>query len=234
MKDPLDLQGAIRPGLDILAHEIVIALKKRSRFPRNPEIYGPGLVVGRPDLSLLEYELHRTEQLHAELGRYRYATQDAFTDVGDVELVIERPEPELPVRNYRCGMGTRVRGFYQEALDVLCAPGSDSDTYGETVTADVNVLLNVYERVNLGKSVAESKFSAEPEAYRATGGDAEALRGLIVVPEREAQVLEIAEGLARHYEFPPEHARRVFEGMIALTVDLEIVYLQRRIEDDEV
>ena len=38
----LDLVRSIRPGLDILANEIVIALKKRTRFAHNPEVYVPG------------------------------------------------------------------------------------------------------------------------------------------------------------------------------------------------
>ena len=41
----LDLQGTIRPGLDILANEIVIGLKKRSRFKANAAVYRKGLVL---------------------------------------------------------------------------------------------------------------------------------------------------------------------------------------------
>lgn len=231
MRNPLDLQGAIRPGLDILANEIVIALKKRSRFPRNCEVYEPGLVRERPDMSLLDYELHRTEMLHAELGRYTYATQDSFTDVSEAPLVILRSPPEEPVRNYRCGMAPRVRAFYLEALRRFCQDGSDSDTYGETVTADVHAMLSIFERINLGKSVAEAKYAAAPEAFAASGGDVEALKALIVVPEREERVVQMARRLAGHYEFDAEEAERVFRGMIGLTVDIEIEYLRRRIAE---
>ena len=68
MEPGLDLKSSIRPGLDILGNEIIIALKKRSRLPANPQIYAPGLVRGQPDTSLLDYELARVERVHAELG----------------------------------------------------------------------------------------------------------------------------------------------------------------------
>ena len=51
----LDLAGTIRPGLDILANEIVIALKKRTRFLHNAPVYANGLIAGNPDISLLQY-----------------------------------------------------------------------------------------------------------------------------------------------------------------------------------
>ena len=77
MHPELNLKLSIRPGLDILANEIVIALKKRTRFPTNGPVYSPGLVVPAPGQSLLRYELGRVESIHAELGRYTFASQKA-------------------------------------------------------------------------------------------------------------------------------------------------------------
>jgi len=74
----LDLAGKIRPGLDILANEIIIALKKRSRFPTNEAVYNPGLVLSQPTLSLLECVLNNIESCHASLGRYTFAAQEAL------------------------------------------------------------------------------------------------------------------------------------------------------------
>ena len=88
----VDLEKSIRPGLDILANEIVIALKKRTRFRHNAEVYAPGLVVTDRSVSLLRYELERHERLHAELGRYTFASQESFTDVADVRPVIDRAD----------------------------------------------------------------------------------------------------------------------------------------------
>jgi len=233
MDKSLDLNGTIRPGLDILGNEIVIALKKRIRFKQNPEIYRPGLVLSRPDLSLLEYELGRVEQVHAELGRYRYATQEAFTDVSDVALTIRRPDPESPVRMIPSRQGEAIIRFYRGWVEDCCDPGSDSDTYGETVTADVAALQGVFERITLGKFVAEYKYGQEREKFRATGGDAEAMRELIINREREKNVLILARRLAEHYAFPPEQAERIFQWMIEITIAVEIQYIRERMREED-
>ena len=229
----LDLHESIRPGLDILASEIIISLKKRSRFKQNPEIYRPGLVLGQPERSLLDYELERVETLHAELGRYTYCYQEPFKDISSVQLVIRRPEPEKPIRDFTAGMGGSIIAFYQGMVRRHCKPGSDSGTFGEAVTADIEALLNISERINLGKLVGEYKFQQNPEAFAASGGDPEVIRKLIVNEEREAEVLRTAAQLARHYEFDEDQAHEVFLWMIDRTVELEVDYIRCRLEPGE-
>ena len=225
----LDLAGTIRPGLDILANEIVIALKKRTRFARNPSVYVPGLVRGEDTASLLDYSLGAVERQHAALGRYTFAAQDAFTDVADVVPVIRREPPPTPVRAMPSRVGERLIAFYRDWIERVCRPGDDPITYGETVTADVGALLAIMERVNLGKPVAEAKFRQHEKKLRASGGDREKILALIVNSEREAAVLALAKRLAERYELPPEPVRRVFDFMIATTIDIEVDYLRRRI-----
>jgi len=225
----LDLDGAIRPGLDILANEIIIALKKRSRFKQNLEVYRPGLVIGHPGLSLLEYELGRVEQVHAELGRYMYATQEAFTDVGRVKPVIHRTPPESPVRDIPSQAGERIIRYYRGWIEESLEPGTDSDTFGETVTADVAALQGISERITLGTYVAEYKIRQSRDAYQECSGDVERIRALVVNKERERKVLDVASQLAEHYQFDAEQARRFFQWMIEVTVDVEIHYIQERI-----
>ena len=225
----LDLQHTIRPGLDILANEIIIALKKRTRFQRNAPIYEPGLVRSDPGISLLAYELGRIECCHAELGRYTFAAQEPFTDIAAVMPVIRREPPPSPIRPMASGVGERILAFYREWIDRACAHGSDPNSFGETVTADVGALLAIMERVNLGKLVAESKYSEMPERFVETGGDRDAILALIVRRDREAQVFELARTLAEHYQLAPEHAVGVFEFMIATTIDIEVEYLRMRI-----
>lgn len=225
----LDLQKTIRPGLDILANEIVIGLKKRTRFAVNKSVYEPGLVVGAPTLSLLEYELSKIEQCHAELGRYSFAAQDAFSDISGVATVIARQAPESPLHEMASGAGERIINFYRDWITHACPQGENKNTYGETVTADVSGLLAIMERVNLGKLVAESKFLEMPDAFIATKGDREAMLEFIVRKDREHKVIELAESLAQHYDLTPEHAVEVFQFMIALTVDIEVDYLRLRI-----
>jgi len=222
----LNLDGAIRPGLDLLGNEIVIALKKRSRFKQNPEIYRPGLVLGCPDRSLLEYELARMEQVHAGLGRYTYASQEAFTDVSEVELIIKRPPPESPVQAIPSGVGERIIEYYLQWVRKHLEPGSDSDTYGETVTADVAALQGIFERITLGKYVAECKFRQDPDRYRETQGDSKAIRSLIVNPEREKSVIDVVVRLAEHYDFDVKQAREILQWVIETTIEVEIRYIQ--------
>ena len=91
MEPGLDLKSSIRPGLDILGNEIIIALKKRSRLPANPQIYAPGL-VRQPDTSLLDYELARVGGCMRSWGVTPRIT-GVYTDVSDVTPVIERAVP---------------------------------------------------------------------------------------------------------------------------------------------
>jgi len=225
----LDLQGTIRPGLDILANEIVIGLKKRSRFKTNAPVYRKGLVIPYPEQSLLHYELSRVEQCHAELGRYAFTTQDAFTDVTGIENVLQRNPPDSPVRPMASGVGLRIIEFYSNWINDHCEDATDSKTFGETVTADVAVLLSIMERVNLGKQVAESKYVELTDDFKATGGNRDAMLKLIVRKDREQKVIELSRNLARHYELAEAAAVSVFEFMIEVTVDIEVDYLRMRL-----
>lgn len=228
----LDLAGRIRPGLDILANEIVIALKKRTRFPTNAAVYSPGLVLSQPEKSLLEIVLNDVESCHASLGRYTFAEQEAFTPIDDVQPIIQREPPDSPLHPMTSGVGKKIIGFYQQWLIQACNAGEDTDTFGETATSDVNALLAIMERVNLGKPVAEAKFREQPEAFVDTAGDKDALLDLLVKKDREVQVLELAVNLAQRYDLPEEHAVDVFNFMINTTIDIEIDYLRMRIKSD--
>ena len=224
----LDLDQSLRPGLDLLANEIVIALKKRTRFPRNLEIYRPGLVRSAPRETLLDYELGRIERLHAELGRYTFASQEAFTEVSGIEPIILREHPPSPIAPMTSGAGDRVKAFYLDWVERACGAGSDANTYGETVTTDVEALLCILERVNLGKFVAESKLAEIGDRFREAGDDVEAIRALLVRRGREAQVYELARRLASHYELDVDLAIDVFRWMIETTIDIEVAYIRMR------
>jgi len=225
----LDLANSIRPGLDILANEIVIALKKRSRFKVNSPVYKPGLLLKHPEQSLLDYELATVERQHAELGRYAFAEQDAFSDVSDVELIAQRAAPNNPISVMPSKAGDRIKSFYQAWIHDNCTAGVDEKTFGETVTSDVAALLNIMERVNLGKLVAESKYQAAPDAFHATQGNRDELLVLIVKKDREAAVRKIATELASLYDMSANSIIAVFDFMISTTIDIEIDYLRFRL-----
>lgn len=226
----LDLAGKIRPGLDILANEIVIALKKRTRFPVNDAVYKPGLVSSDKSVSLLNHVLGNVESCHAELGRYTFAAQESFTDVSHISPLIDRTVPESPLHPMTSHAGEQILEYYCNWVNQACDAGEDSETFGETVTSDIDALLAIMERVNLGKPVAEAKFREQPAAFVDTGGEREALLGLLVKKDREAQVLELAANLARRYDLPELHAINTFNFMIETTIDIEIDYLRMRIK----
>ena len=228
MEPGLDLKSSIRPGLDILGNEIIIALK-RSRLPANPQIHAPGLVREQPDTSLLDYELARMERVHAELGRYTYASQESFTDVSDVTPVIERAVPPSPIQAMASNVGPRVIEYYRHWIARGCVSGSDPDSFGETVTADVSALMSILQRVNLGKYVAEIKFTESPEKFRATEGERDGIVELIVRRDREAEVEALAVRLGEHYDFDPQEAHKLFRWMIDITVDIEVDYIRMRL-----
>lgn len=226
----LDLAGKIRPGLDILGNEIVIALKKRSRFPVNAPVYQAGLVLSDTDIPLLDYVLGQTERCHAELGRYTFAAQEAYSEVNDISPVIGRNTPDSPLFPMHTGVGARIKLHYRQWIDRACDAGQDTATYGETVTSDVVALLAIMERVNLGKPVAEAKFLENPQAFVETKGERDGLLDLLVKRDREQQVLELAASLAERYDLPSEHVIDIFNFMIATTIDIEIDYLRMRID----
>ena len=126
------------------------------------------------------------------------------------------------------GAGARVKAYYLGWVERACADGSDSNTYGETVTTDVEALLCILERVNLGKFVAESKFEELAPRFRDAGDDVEAIRALLVRKGREAQVFDLAQRLAAHYELDVDLVLDVFAWMIETTVDIEVAYIRMR------
>lgn len=230
MEYGLDLEGQLRPGLDVLATEIVLALKTRARYLQNLKIYRPGLVIGNPGDSLLMHELNQFERIHAELGKYTFASQQSFTDISDIELIIKRQPLESPIKTFHNDAGDEIIRRYLQWVEKYCEPGTEPEQYGETVTADVNILMLIFQRINLGMLVAESKYQADPEAFIATQYDENQLRGLIVNRDRETSVMNLATQLAEQYEFGPDQALEVFEWMISMTVDVQIKYLMARIE----
>lgn len=231
MDSSLDLVGRLRPDLDIRATEIILSLKKRKRHKQNPEIYVPGLVVDQPDTSLLMFQLHRMERYHAELGRYTFASQQPFTDVSGSPLIIKRDAPPSPIKPFRNDMGETVIDRYLQWVKAHCEEGTDTDEFGETVTSDVEVLLNIFERINLGMLVAESKYLDNPKDYEEAQGDKRRIRDLLVNKRREGQVTDLAARLAECYDFEPTQARALFAWMIELTVEVEIKYIQARKPD---
>jgi chorismate mutase len=90
--------------------------------------------------------------------------------------------------------------------------------------------MAILERVNVGRSVTESKYLELTAEFHACAGDREGMRNLLVRRDRERVVIELATRLADRYELPADAVVPVFEFMISVTVDIELDYLQARIE----
>jgi chorismate mutase len=89
--------------------------------------------------------------------------------------------------------------------------------------------MSIFERITMGKYVAECKFREHEAKVRESRGDEATLRAMIVHPDREAAVIDRAKALADRYEFPSAQAEWFFRWMIDLTVELQIDYLRARL-----
>ena len=89
--------------------------------------------------------------------------------------------------------------------------------------------MSILQRVNLGKYVAEIKFTESPEKFRATEGERDGIVELIVRRDREAEVEALAVRLGEHYDFDPQEAHKLFRWMIDITVDIEVDYIRMRL-----
>ena len=89
--------------------------------------------------------------------------------------------------------------------------------------------MSILQRVNLGKYVAEIKFTESPESFAQPKGSAMASSELIVRRDREAEVEALAVRLGEHYDFDPQEAHNLFRWMIDITVDIEVDYIRMRL-----
>lgn len=218
----------LRIRLDQMTERIISRLKDRSRFPLNEVVYRPDAVpvAHRAGLSFLEHALEGLEIYHASLGRFAYPDQypvfSSQLPESPVARIIGRPTlPPLQI-----SIKDNLLAFYSRLLPDLCAPGDDTDTYGETVYVDADLLQLMNERINVGRYVAQAKLESDP-AMLSVAADAETLNAKLRVPEREAALLAAVRRVAERYDLDPDLAERVFRWIIDETTRVEIEYLQK-------
>lgn len=155
----------LRRRIDLWNDLIVNRLRDRARFPVNATIYRHGAIPieGRPEASLLEFALEGLERYHASLGRFSFPDQQPLISQSLPESPIVRrgtlpslPVVDLPVR-------LNLMRFYSDLIGELCPPGEDGQTFGEAAYMDAEILLNLYQRVNVGRFVAQVKLEMEPD-----------------------------------------------------------------------
>lgn len=219
----------LRRRIDLWNDLIVNRLRDRARFPVNATIYRRGAIPiqGRPDLSLLEFALEGLERYHASLGRFSFPDQQPLLSQALPESPIVRrgtlpslPIVDLPVRE-------NLMGFYFDLIRELCPAGEDAQTFGEAAYMDAEILLNLYQRVNVGRFVAQVKVEVEPDLIRLSS-DPAALRERLTDRTREQVVITRARDAAARHQLNPDLFERVFRWVIDETIAIEVRYLQRR------
>lgn len=229
----IDLTNDIRPLLDRMARYLVNGLIHRAEYHTNFSIFSDDSSKGKPLFrERLEDEIFQDQRRY---GRYEF--HDQFP------LLVPRsalPKPEksreipaveiLPVDLDHYGQ--RVVDLYQKWVGMICKPGETPAQYGEIARLDVDNVLRLYERINLGRFVAESKLQSNPSWASIT--DRQKLSDRFRNPGRERKVIEWAVTLARSYQpkqddedlpiLDPEIMRTVFRDIIDITMSLETDY----------
>ena len=247
-KMKLSLKKDIRPRLDEMAEEIIIGLKKRSRFLLNKPVYEERFPIDPKELQ--EYPA-LSRQFPNGMTRFEDRLwRDQSTDSIHRRFLYDNQHPvlfsrdQLPEARYDGGlrknevapvdinMGDKILEFYHEILPQICQPGQDSDTYGEAVLEDSLNIRKLYERIcGLGPYVAQAKIQDDPSLLEIT--DETVLRDKLTDPKRERDVMAKGLRLARKYKLPnPSVAKDIFRQIIDLTLDVEVAYIRYLQEED--
>jgi chorismate mutase len=216
-----------------MTERIVSRLKDRSRFPENRPVYEPDAVpiAGRRGISFLEFALEGLELYHASLGRFSFPDQYPLLSALGKESPVERVVPASAVPRIEIPITRDLLAFYIDALHSFCRPGADPGTYGETVYVDADLLNLIHERINIGRHIAEAKFTSNP-ALRDVLHDRDAITVALRDSVREESLLASVRATADRYELDPEMAAYVFRWVIDETLALEVWYLQGLAERD--
>ena len=146
----------IRDKLESKEESIIFALIERSKYKHNSKVYDAKINL-RKDYtgSYLDFFLHKTEDLHAQLGRYAHTHQRRFCEG---ERYVEDKKREL-------NSNAKIKKAYINFLPQLCEEGDDHE-YGSTALIDITALQHISERVHLGMQVASIKLGQTVGQYK--------------------------------------------------------------------
>jgi chorismate mutase len=220
--------GELRVRLDQMTDRIVSRLKDRSRFPLNAAVYEvDGVPIrGRGGISFLQFALEGLEAYHASLGRYDFPDEAPLFSPPIPAATATRTITRPHVARLQLNRRDNLLAFYQTILRRLCSAGDDTNTYGETVYVDSDLLELINERINVGRYVAQVKAEREPAVVE-VAGDATRLEAALRDPAREETLVRTARGIAARYEIEPDLVEDVFRWIIAETMLVEVAYLQQ-------
>jgi len=246
------LEG-IRHSLIRQEDSIIYALLERAQYCFNAETYDPNaFFMDGSQGSLVDFMLKETEKLHARMGRYRSPDEHPF-------FPDDLPEPMLPPLQYpqvlhpiadAININKEVWNVYfRDVLPRLVKEGDDSN-YGSAAVCDTICLQALSKRIHYGKFVAEAKFRATPDAYKAAirAQDRARLMELLTYPVVEEAIKRRVEMKAKTYgqEFtvnveeegsdpvykikPSLVADLYGDWIMPLTKEVQVDYLLRRLD----
>ncbi|KAE9612633.1 hypothetical protein Lal_00006002 [Lupinus albus] len=243
----------IRHSLIRLEDSIIFSLLERAQYCYNEDTYDPdAFSMDGFHGSLVEYILKETETLHAKVGRYKSPDEHPFFPDG-------LPEPLLPPLQYpkvlhpiadSININDKVWNVYFRVLIPQLVKEGDDGNCGSTAVCDTMCLQALSKRIHYGKFVAETKFRAAPDAYKAAiiAQDKEKLMEMLTYPEVEEAIKRRVEMKAKTYgqevvinmkEHRTEPVYKINPSLVAdlysdwimpLTKEVQIAYLLRKLD----
>lgn len=168
----LTLPG-IRESLLRQEDSIIFGLLMRAQFQHDDVIYQPGAVpvpgfdAKGNRMSLLDYVLRETEQMHGKLRRYTSPDEHPFfpEDVPALVLPPLQYPKVLQDGSETLNINDTVKKMYTHVLiQDITEPGDDNN-HGSAVMEDVFCLQALSRRIHYGKFVAEAKFRDNQDIY---------------------------------------------------------------------
>ncbi|XP_019442698.1 PREDICTED: chorismate mutase 1, chloroplastic-like [Lupinus angustifolius] len=243
----------IRHSLIRLEDSIIFSLLERAQYCYNEDTYDPdAFSMDGFHGSLVEYILKETETLHAKMGRYKSPDEHPFFPDG-------LPEPLLPPLQYpkvlhpiaeSININDKVWNVYFRVLIPQLVKEGDDGNCGSTAVCDTMCLQALSKRIHYGKFVAETKFRAAPDAYKAAiiAQDKEKLMDMLTYPEVEEAIKRRVEMKAKTYgqevvinmkEHRTEPVYKINPSLVAdlysdwimpLTKEVQVAYLLRKLD----
>ncbi len=210
----------VRREISAATFGTVAGLAQRARYLRNAGIFTEHFVDG---MTWFMDRLYYEQRLDQRYGRFQFPDQSPLVyAVGE----LGRPARQRDRTGARpiINISNQVVQSYYAALEYLCKPGEQPDKYGEVVKLDVsNVLLMNERAVELGRLIADAKLEKEPKLRDCAP---EELRERLRDEERERQVIAEAVRYGTALGLHTDHVWRFFKELIAMTLDVQVKYIE--------
>ncbi|KAI3452261.1 hypothetical protein Pfo_008926 [Paulownia fortunei] len=242
----------IRNSLIRQEDSIIFSLVERAQFCYNEETYDPNaFAMDGFHGSLVEYMVKETEKLHGKVGRYKSPDEHPF-------FPDDLPEPLLPPLEYprvlhpaadSININVQVWDMYFRNLLPRLVKEGDDGNYGSAANCDTICLQVLSKRIHYGKFVAEAKFRASPDVYKAAikAHDRAQLMDLLTYPAVEEAIKNRVEMKTRTcgqeitvnggentnpvYKITPSLVADLYgDWIMPLTKQVQVEYLLRRLD----